>query len=240
MRKCQPKRIVMRLAGDSIDAICSTMPNPEVIMFMVPIGAVIACGALLLASTGADLWHASPTSALSQSPYSTKHNATERVEHKDNAMKHPRHRHMESTGLNSRDHTIETVEAMATLNPVMNVAESLGKMSVVNTFDCKLTAYGPGFESTGKHPGDPGYGITATGHLAKPRRTVAVDPSLIPLGSLVYIDGIGYRIAEDVGGAIKGPHIDVFFAADNDAKVFGVRRHVKVFVFAHNRDRATP
>ncbi|MHB1628662.1 MAG: 3D domain-containing protein [Bacilli bacterium] len=207
---------------------------------MVPIGAVIACGALLLASTGTSVWHEPQPNALSLSPCVARHNATEKVKHRYTDMKHARHRRVESTVSYSPGQTIETVEAMATLSPVLNAAESLRKMAVINTFDCKLTAYGPGFASTGKHPGDPGYGITATGHAAKPRRTVAVDPSLIPLGSLVYIDGVGYRIAEDVGGAIKGPHIDVFFADDNDAKVFGVKRHVKVFVFAQSRGRRTP
>ena len=216
------------------------MPNPEVIMFMVPIGAVIACGALLLASTSAGEGYAALPNAAAQPLYAARHTATERVKHEDSAAKHGEQRHTASPVPHSRNQSIETVEAMATLSPVLNTAESFGKLSVSSTFDCKLTAYGPGFESTGKRPGDPGYGITATGRLAKPHRTVAVDPSLIPLGSLVYIDGIGYRIAEDVGGAIKGQHIDVFFADDNDAKVFGVKRHVKVFVFAHNRARKTP
>ena len=40
--------------------------------------------------------------------------------------------------------------------------------------------------------------------------TISVDPSVIPLGSLVYVDGYGKAIAADTGGAIKGNIIDVY------------------------------
>lgn len=127
----------------------------------------------------------------------------------------------------------EAVRAMAALGPVFQTAETLRRLEVERALDCKLTAYGPGMESTGKRPGDPAYGVTASGRLAQPLHTVAVDPRLIPLGSLLYIDGIGYRVAEDVGGAVKGPHIDLYFPRDEEARIFGVKRHVKVYVFGH-------
>ncbi len=133
--------------------------------------------------------------------------------------------------------TLKSIETMAALAPVLSsaegTAESAHHLAVEKTYQCVLTAYGPGFESTGKHPGDPAYGVTASGRIALPRHTVAVDPHLIPLGSLMYIDGIGYRVAEDVGGAIRGQHIDLYFPNDTDAVKFGVKSHVKVFVFAH-------
>ena len=66
--------------------------------------------------------------------------------------------------------------------------------------------------------------ITATGTVARARRTVAVDPTVIPLGSKIYIEGLGERIAEDVGGAIKGHHIDVYLGTVPQARDFGVQR----------------
>ena len=66
--------------------------------------------------------------------------------------------------------------------------------------------------------------ITATGTTARAGRTVAVDPKIIPLGSRIYIEGLGERIAEDVGGGVKGQHIDVYIGTIPQAFAFGVRR----------------
>jgi 3D (Asp-Asp-Asp) domain-containing protein len=66
--------------------------------------------------------------------------------------------------------------------------------------------------------------ITATGTTARAGRTVAVDPKVIPLGSRIFIEGLGERIAEDVGGGIKGNHIDVYLGTVPQAFRFGVKR----------------
>lgn len=73
-----------------------------------------------------------------------------------------------------------------------------------------------------------GDGITATGVVPQ-RGTVAVDPAVIPLGQRVYVEGYGYGIAADVGSAIKGQRIDVYFPDREQAVRWGVRR-VKVYV----------
>ena len=41
-------------------------------------------------------------------------------------------------------------------------------------------------------------------------KVIAVDPSVIPLGSKVWVEGYGYAVAGDTGGAIKGNKIDLF------------------------------
>lgn len=51
---------------------------------------------------------------------------------------------------------------------------------------------------------------TSTGSIPKEGRTIAVDPSIIPYGSIIYIQDYGYFIAEDCGGAIKENRIDIF------------------------------
>ncbi|WP_339063681.1 LysM peptidoglycan-binding domain-containing protein [Tepidibacillus marianensis] len=108
-----------------------------------------------------------------------------------------------------------------------SVSRSQRKMSGVYT----LTAYTAGPESTGKRPGDRGYGITSSGNRAKEGITVAVDPHVIPIGTRIYIEGIGYRVAQDTGGAIKGNKIDVYFEDVNEAIQFGVKRNIRVDIF---------
>ena len=99
---------------------------------------------------------------------------------------------------------------------------------------CSATAYDLSFESTGKRPGQPGYGITASGTYAKVG-TVAVDPRVIPLGTKMYIvstDGkyvYGYCTAEDTGGAIKGNKVDLFYNTNAECLQFG-RRSVYVYI----------
>lgn len=62
--------------------------------------------------------------------------------------------------------------------------------------------------------------VTATGTTPTAGRTIAVDPSVIPYGSEVIIDGHTY-IAEDCGGAIKGNRIDLFFSTHEEALAWG-------------------
>ena len=50
---------------------------------------------------------------------------------------------------------------------------------------------------------------------------------MIPLGTKVYVDGYGYAIAADTGGAIKGNKIDVFFPSKSEAYRWG-RKTVKI------------
>lgn len=62
--------------------------------------------------------------------------------------------------------------------------------------------------------------------------TIAVDPSVIPLGSKVYIPGYGYAIASDTGGAIKGNIIDLYMNSHDDCTSWG-RRQVTLHIVAY-------
>ena len=74
--------------------------------------------------------------------------------------------------------------------------------------------------------------VVATGY-ALPGRTasgrpvgwgaVAVDPSVIPLGSRMNIPGYGIGVAADTGGAIQGARIDLWFPTVADARAWGSR-----------------
>ena len=74
-----------------------------------------------------------------------------------------------------------------------------------------------------------GYGIqTSTGAIATAGRTVAVDPTVIPYGSKVIINGHCY-IAEDCGGAIKGNRIDLFFDTHEEVIEWG-KKNLSILV----------
>jgi len=73
-------------------------------------------------------------------------------------------------------------------------------------------------------------GKTAIGidlHANPGAKIIAVDPSVIPLGTKVYVEGYGYAVAADTGTRIKGNKIDVFFASQSDAYRWG-QRTVKI------------
>ena len=75
-------------------------------------------------------------------------------------------------------------------------------------------------------------GVTATGINLKSNpdlKVIAVDPSVIPLGSKVWVEGYGYAVAGDTGGAIKGKKIDLHFPTKSAAYKFG-NRQVKMKV----------
>jgi 3D (Asp-Asp-Asp) domain-containing protein len=89
-------------------------------------------------------------------------------------------------------------------------------------------------ESTGKTPDHPQYGVTRSGAIVEQGVTIAVDPSVIALGSYVYIDGLAdyikeivgcdssnIRIAQDTGSDIKGNRIDVYVTNVDDARALG-------------------
>lgn len=69
-------------------------------------------------------------------------------------------------------------------------------------------------------------GITSTGInlIENPdAKVISVDPTVIPLGTKVYVEGYGEAIAGDTGGGIKGNRIDIFIPDKQDAIDYGVQ-----------------
>lgn len=84
-------------------------------------------------------------------------------------------------------------------------------------------------QSTAYTPYDGGgTGRTATGNMAG-KGHAAVDPSVIPLGSILFIEDYGYAIADDIGGSINGRVVDVGVDTLEQAYRWGNRR-VNVYI----------
>ncbi|ERI09615.1 3D domain-containing protein [Aneurinibacillus aneurinilyticus] len=115
----------------------------------------------------------------------------------------------------------ESVETLATL-------AQYPKVNVV------ATGYSPGPESTGKDVGHPAYGITYSGVKVKraPQSfsTIAADLNTFPLGTILYIPGYGYGVVADIGSAIKGNKIDLYFDKKEDVYAQWGKKQLDVYV----------
>lgn len=106
--------------------------------------------------------------------------------------------------------TLETKKATTTAQQSTLVpSEYVGEFHITHYCSCP------------KCTGTPVGSKTSTGHKPREGRTIAVDPNKIPLHSIVYIEGVGTFVAEDVGGAIKGNRIDVYVNDHNKALQLG-------------------
>lgn len=105
---------------------------------------------------------------------------------------------------------------------------SRGQINFTKVINMSSTAYDATYESTGKKPGHPQYGITYSGVRVR-SGIVAVDPRVIPLGTWLYIEGYGEALAADIGGAIKGNKIDLYFESPTVVNRYG-RKSIKVYV----------
>ena len=91
--------------------------------------------------------------------------------------------------------------------------------------------FGPSVYAYGPLEGRPkAVGVTARGTVAR-HGTVAADPRVYPFGTLLEIPGYGTGVVEDVGGAIRGRHVDVWFPSHEAARRWG-RRMLDVKVLA--------
>lgn len=94
------------------------------------------------------------------------------------------------------------------------------------------TGYTAGVESTGKTKDHPQYGITYSGVKVKRDlySTIAADLSQFPLGTILYIPDYGYGVVTDIGGAIKGNRIDLYFETVADVYNEWGKQEVEVYV----------
>jgi len=101
------------------------------------------------------------------------------------------------------------------LEPVQATSTS-NVMEYVGTF--KVSAYCACRACTGNTKG-----ITASGAKVQEGITVATDWSVLPVGTVIDIEGYGTRTVMDKGSAIKGNRLDIYFQQHSDALNFGVQ-----------------
>jgi len=91
------------------------------------------------------------------------------------------------------------------------------------------TAYTLSESCTGRTPDSPWWGITASGmHVGV--GIVAVDTNVFPFHTRMYIEGYGFAVAGDRGGAIRGYKVDVFLETMAEVRAWGRRHNVRVWI----------
>lgn len=93
-----------------------------------------------------------------------------------------------------------------------------------------ITMYATGCDTKPGHP-------TKSGTQPVVDFTAAADPKVLPLGSIVFVEGFGERMIHDVGGKVKGQHIDLFVHDCTHARAWGRRmRNVRVLHVPAKKD----
>jgi len=103
-----------------------------------------------------------------------------------------------------------------------------------------VTEYTLAANECGKSKDHPQYGITYSGRRAKVGVTVAVDPKVIPEGSILIADNGHIYIAEDRGSRVLGEHVDIFIGTGTTenikkADTFGLKKHQHFRVIEQGR-----
>lgn len=93
----------------------------------------------------------------------------------------------------------------------------------------EVTYYTSEEESTGKNPGDIGYGITKSGEPVLEGYTAAADWDILEPGTKIFVEGIGFRTITDSGSAIVGNKLDIF-VEDVDVAIEKGRHAARVYV----------
>ncbi|CAI6085998.1 hypothetical protein PAECIP112173_04835 [Paenibacillus sp. JJ-100] len=125
----------------------------------------------------------------------------------------------------------KTSSSKATTTNSTKTSASGSKVITVSGTSFKYSKVLKNVSMTAYSSEEPGIGTkTASGTRVTEGRTIAVDPKVIPIGWWVYIEGLGFRRAEDTGGAIKGNKIDVYFDSVKHALNFGRKKGKTVYV----------
>ncbi|WP_110113751.1 3D domain-containing protein [Bacillus sp. CGMCC 1.16541] len=131
-------------------------------------------------------------------------------------------------------HEVERTATVAAVdvNESVTTLEEAYDWSKYPAHDVLATGYTAGYESTGKKPGHPEYGITYSGVKVKRDlySTIAADLNVFPIGTILFIPGYGYGVVADKGGAIKGNRLDLYYETVRDVYERWGKKELKVYV----------
>lgn len=117
------------------------------------------------------------------------------------------------------------------------------KIKQIPTVKVVATGYTAGYESTGKKPNHPQYGITYSGVKVKRDKntvsTIAADLKVFPIGTILYIPDYGYGVVADKGSAIRGNRIDLYFSTTKQVFKEWGKREVEVQVVRKGSGKLT-
>jgi 3D (Asp-Asp-Asp) domain-containing protein len=121
------------------------------------------------------------------------------------------------------------------------VSEPAAAFDLRQAVEVIATGYTAGIESTGKTPAHPEYGVTYSGVKVRKGKfsTIAADPSVFPLGTIMYIPGYGYGVVADTGSAIKGKKIDLYYETVDEVFNQWGKKKVKVIVLKKGDGQVT-
>lgn len=137
------------------------------------------------------------------------------------------------------------LKRIAQLDPLISASEVAsgtpgGPPSLEDAFDWSrypkktviATGYTAGYESTGKNPNNPGYGITYSGVKVKRDlfSTVAADLEVFPIGTIIFVPGYGYGVVADKGGAIQGDKLDLYYETVDEVYNKWGKRTLDVYI----------
>lgn len=127
---------------------------------------------------------------------------------------------IQQTRTNEENEEVEFVSTVSEMSKevVVEEKEYIGKFTITHYCPCARCNYPyGGMPAANGEPLEVGY-------------TVAVDPKVISLNSMIEIDGYGIRKAQDTGGRIKKNKIDVLVTDHNKAYELGVKKNVDVYI----------
>ena len=111
-------------------------------------------------------------------------------------------------------------------------------LALVALTACAWTAKGTGTQPAESKPTEPpAVAAVAVQPLAEQGVTIAADWDVLPPGTVIYIDGLGERVVQDRGGAIKGNAVDIYFEDHDEALVFG-RQAVRLYIIEERREQS--